>query len=298
MTFSIVVRARTNAGGDSPAWAYGVAVASKFLAVGSAVPAARVDAGALATQAMANLSWRERGLALLAQQVGAAGTLARLLGDDPLAEQRQGGIVDTRGGSATYTGAQCLAWAGGRHGPGYAVQGNILAGEAVVEAMERTWLAGTHQAPTGPGSIIQRLLAALAAGDQAGGDRRGRQSAALYVVAPGAGYGGSDTALDLRVDDHADPVGELHRLVGLHELYFQPPDPASLVPLQEATAIEVARRLTALGYPVDDLQGGLEAALGAWAEVENFEERMVPGAIDLRVLHVLRHQARAASEPS
>lgn len=263
MTFSIVGRL-----GD----ALGVAVASKFLAVGAAVPAAEAEVGAVATQAFANLAYRADGLDLLRNGATATDAVEALTGADSERDQRQLGIVDASGGAATFTGTACHDWAGGRSGDGYAVQGNILTGPEVVDAMERAWLEGR-------GDLADRLLAALAAGDEAGGDRRGRQSAALLVVRRGAGYGGlGDVEVDLRVDDHAAPVTELTRLLDLHRLYFGKPDPESLLDLTGALATEVEQRLAALGF----------ATLDDWAGVENYEERMVPGRIDPVVLAKLR----------
>jgi uncharacterized Ntn-hydrolase superfamily protein len=270
MTFSVV--------GRSPdGTAIGVAVASKFLAVGAAVPAAEAEVGAVATQSYANLAYRPDGLAMLRGGRSAQKTLDALVAGDDGRSQRQAGVVDGHGGAATYTGDACHPWAGGRTGDGFAVQGNILVGPEVVEAMEAAWLDGVAL------SLPERLLTTLAAGDGAGGDRRGRQSAALLVARRGGGYGGeSDVEVDLRVDDHATPVAELRRLLDLHQLYFGKPDPATLLPLEGPLAYEVGRRLTALGHP----------SLEDWAGVENFEERMVDGAIDPLVLDKLR----AASE--
>ena len=170
MTFSIVARSA-----DGTSW--GVAVASKFLAVGSAVPAAAAEVGAIATQSFANTAYKSLGLAALGEGLSAAETLDRLLADDADREQRQVGIVDADGRSATFTGSGCYGWAGGVTGAGYAIQGNILTGPEVVAAMEQAWDASLPTAP-----LEVRLLAALAAGDAAGGDSRGRQSAAVYVV--------------------------------------------------------------------------------------------------------------------
>ena len=273
MTFSIVAR-------SADGRAFGVAVASKFLAVGAAVPAAEADVGALATQSYANLAFRPQGLALLRTGVAAADVVAGLTADDPGRAQRQLGVVAATGEGATYTGDGCHDWTGGLVGDGYAIQGNILAGERVVAEMERAWLDSDPGAPLG-----RRLLAALAAGDWAGGDRRGRQSAALLVVARRQGYGGtSDVVNDLRVDDHADPVPELGRLLDLHGLYFDKPDPAALLQLTGELADEVAGRLDRLGYRDADL----DTALAAWAGVENLEERLLPGRIDPSVLKHLR----------
>ena len=281
MTFSIVGRV-----GD----AYGVAVASKFLAVGAAVPAARVGAGALATQAYANLAYRPAGLDRLAAGADAAAVVDALTGADDGREDRQLGVVGARG-AATYTGSRCMTWAGGRSGADYAVQGNILTGPEVVEAMERAWLEGAR--PDGHGQrLAERLLLALAAGQAAGGDRRGRQSAALLVVSPGAGYGGDDVEVDLRVDDDTDdPVAELGRLLDLHRGYFDAPDPDALLPLQGTTADEVRGLLRSLGHDHPDL----DEALDAWAGVENYEMRLRPGAIDPVVLDRLRTSADGAA---
>jgi uncharacterized Ntn-hydrolase superfamily protein len=206
MTFSIVARSA-----DGQSW--GVAVASKFLAVGSAVPAAVAGVGAVATQAWANVAYKGLALAHLDEGATASVAVQRLIEEDEGRDHRQVGIVDLDGGAATYTGPACLEWAGGVTGEGYAIQGNILTGPEVVEAMQAAFEDSDPEAP-----LARRLLAALAAGDTAGGDSRGRQSAALLVVKEGAGYSGfDDVAVDLRVDDHEDPVPELERLLGLHE---------------------------------------------------------------------------------
>lgn len=282
MTFSIVARSA-----DGTAW--GVAVASKFLAVGAAVPAAEAGAGALATQSYANLGYRGDGLRMLRGGRTADDTLAALTAADELREQRQVGVVDASGAAATFTGGRCHGWAGGRSGPGYAVQGNMLTGADVVEAMERAWLTSEAALPLG-----RRLLGALRAGDEAGGDRRGRQSAALLVVTPEGGYGGgSDVYADLRIDDGPAPVPELERLLGLHDLYFGRPDPASLLPLNGAALDEVYGLLTQLGHPpAAAAVDAVDAAMWDWAGVENLEERLSPGAgIDPVVLDVLRLKA-------
>lgn len=270
MTFSIAAR---SADGTQ----LGVAVASKFLAVGAAVPAARSGVGAIATQAAANLAFRPQGMALLAAGADAASTVAGLVAADPGSASRQVGVVATTGEGATFTGAECHRWAGGLTGDGYAIQGNILTGPEVVEAMRDAF---THSDPDAP--LARRLLAALTAGDAAGGDRRGRQSAALLVVTPGGGYGGgSDVLVDLRTDDHPDPTGELARLLDLHALVFGRPDPMTLLPLTGALADEVRDRLAELGFTGD-------GALGSWAGVENLEERLVAGSVDPVVLEQLR----------
>jgi uncharacterized Ntn-hydrolase superfamily protein len=273
MTFSIVAR-------SADGTAFGVAVASKFLAVGAAVPAAAAGVGAIATQAYANLAYRPEGMAQLREGRSASLTLETLVAADDKRETRQVGIVDVAGAAATFTGSECNPWAGGVSGEGYAIQGNILAGPEVVAAMEDAWHATRAEDP-----LARRLLAALAAGDTAGGDRRGRQSAAMLVVTPEGGYGGgSDVLVDLRVDDHATPVDELARLLDLHDLYFGKPDPDTLLDLSGELAIEVRRRLADLGH----VDHELDAALAGWAGIENYEERLVPGRIDPLVLAKLR----------
>ena len=277
MTFSIVGR---SVDGQS----HGVAVASKFLSVGAAVPAAEAQVGAIATQSYANLAYRPQGLGLLRTGVAAAGVVAGLTAADDGRESRQLGVVGAQGDGATFTGSGCHAWAGGVAGDGYAIQGNILTGPEVVSAMERAWL-GSAEEPR----LARRLLAALRAGDEAGGDRRGRQSAALFVVARGQGYGGtSDIVADLRVDDHTDPTTELTRLLDLHTLYFDKPDPADLLALTGGLGAEVRERLAALGHVAAPTVEGLDAALADWAGIENLEERMVAGQIDPLVLAHLR----------
>jgi uncharacterized Ntn-hydrolase superfamily protein len=272
MTFSVVGRVETPDGSS-----YGVAVASKFLAVGSAVPAAWADTGAIATQAWANLAYRPQAGELLQLGRSATETLAALTAADDRAHQRQAGVV-SRDDAATFTGPACNHWAGGIADGDVAIQGNILTGPEVVQAMHSTWRERSGE------RLAERLLAVLAAGDAAGGDRRGRQSAAIYVVARGAGYGGDDTELDLRIDDHPDPVPELARLLELHRLYFDAPDEAALLPLEGPLAEEVGALLGRAGH-----RGvSVDKALESWAGVENFEERMRPGKIDPLVLQRLR----------
>ena len=277
MTFSIVARSADGA-------QHGVAVASKFLAVGFAVPAAEAQVGALATQSYANLAYREQGLTLLRTGVDAAGVVAGLTAADPERASRQLGVVGATGDGASFTGDECHEWAGGLVGDGYAIQGNILTGPHVVKAMERAWLDADPAI-----GFAERLTAALAAGDAAGGDRRGRQSAALYVVEQAGGYGGlSDVSVDLRVDDHPDPVTELSRLLRIHRRYFTPADPEAALPLTGPLAAEVRQRLARLGRTADDTAAGLDAALADWAGPENYEERLLPGKIDPDVLEALR----------
>ncbi|MEO8555727.1 MAG: DUF1028 domain-containing protein [Actinomycetota bacterium] len=270
MTFSIVARI-----GD----AYGVAVASKFIAVGAVVPAAQLGVGAIATQAMAKVSYLADGLALLSAGVGAAETVTRLTSLDEGRDERQLGVVGATDQS-TFTGPGCMDWAGGVTGgdgdTGYAIQGNILVGERVVMDMERAWLDNPHL-PLAP-----RLMQALIAGDASGGDKRGRQSAALYAVAPDAGYDHCGVLADLRVDDHPDATQELLRLFDLYDLYFG--SPGDVLPLEGALADEVRRHLIVLGRKQPDLHEALED----WAGEANFEMRMTPDGIDSRVLRALR----------
>ncbi|HEU5333482.1 MAG TPA: DUF1028 domain-containing protein [Actinocrinis sp.] len=283
MTFSIAAR---SADGTQ----FGVAVASKFLAAGAMVPAARPSrpdspGGALATQALANLSYKDDGLALLADGRSAREVVDALVAADERSEHRQLGVVDAAGRAATYTGPECMPWAGGATGYGYAIQGNILVGSRVVALMEEAWLASDASGP-----LARRLLAALAAGDAVGGDSRGRQSAALYVVAPGAGYDGGDVLVDLRVDDHPDPVQELARLLDIHRMLFGRPDPDTLLDLSGPLADEVAHLLAGHGFA-----GPLEKSLETWAGRENLELRLVGGKIDPVVLDHLRTTAAAGT---
>jgi uncharacterized Ntn-hydrolase superfamily protein len=282
MTFSIVARSA-----DGESW--GVAVASKFLAVGSAVPAGRAGLGAVATQSYANTAYKPRALDLLASGATAQDVVDRLLADDDGREQRQVGVVDGDGGSATYTGSECHDWAGGVIEKGAAIQGNILVGPDVVSAMQASWRASADTSdPVSHRGLAHRLLDALVAGDEAGGDRRGRQSAALLVVRAGAGYSGfDDIAVDLRVDDHPSPCAELGRLLVLHELYNVPPDPSELLAMTGDLRAEVDEAARALGH--DDFD--------AWVGCENFENRAWPDKVDPQVLQILRDQAGAVRRP-
>ena len=208
-TFSIVAR-------DPETGELGIAVQSKFIAVGAVVPWAKAGVGAVATQSYANTTYGPRGLELLAKGVEPSDVLKQLTEDDAQAGRRQVGLVDAKGRSATYTGKDCLAWAGGLAEENVCVQGNILAGEAVTAAMLKAYKESK-------GDLGERLIAALAAGQEAGGDTRGKQSAALLVVREGWGYGGfNDRYRDLRVDDHADPIPELKRVYDVHRAIFKP----------------------------------------------------------------------------
>lgn len=279
MTFSIVAA-------DLGASEWGVAVASKFLAVGSAVPFARAGVGAVATQALANLAYGPDGLALLGEGRSAAEACESLTEADPESGHRQLGIVDRTGRAATFTGNECLDWAGGLTGTNYCCQGNILVGGDVVEAMRDAFEDAT-------GVLADRLMAALLAGFSAGGDRRGMQSAALLVVRERGGYmGGSDRAIDLRVDDHPDAITELVRLVDLHRLYFPPPGSLEFIAIDDELSVEIGNRLRALGAEPGagrGYDGSLRDALFQWVGTENLEERWAEDArIERTVLAHLR----------
>ena len=281
MTFSIVAF-------DSATDSWGVAVASKCLAVGHAVPWGAAGSGAVATQALANLGYGRDALALFLEGVAADEAVRRIVEPDPLAAQRQVGVVDAKGQAASYTGPDCLPWAGGIVDGEVAVQGNILAGEQVPAAM----LAAYRDSAEEP--FVTRLVRALEDGEAAGGDRRGKQSACVRVWRAGAAYGGGlDVAVDLRVDDDPEPVAELVRLVELHDLYFCRPDPETLLDLDEELRQEVTSALRALDY--DPEPEGFEPAFERWVGTENFEERYVAGKIDPRVLEHLRRQAAAVA---
>ncbi|HEX6487710.1 MAG TPA: DUF1028 domain-containing protein [Candidatus Dormibacteraeota bacterium] len=249
---------------DLAAGQWGVAVQSKFLAVGSVVPWAEPAAGAIATQAWANPGYGPNGLELLRQGVSAEDAIGRLTSADEGREHRQLGIVDAKGTAATYTGSECLDWAGGRTGPGYAAQGNILVSAATVDA-----LAGTFEASAGR-PLSERLLDCLAAAQAAGGDRRGQQSAAILVVEKDGGYANlSDVLVDLRVDDHEHPIEELRRLYGLHQAIFGSTPRDEWVTVDAALAGELQERLARLGY-----EGPLEETLFQWAGKLNLEDRL------------------------
>ncbi len=275
-TFSIVAH-------DHASGSFGVAVQSKFLAVGAAVPFAAWDAGAIATQAWANTTYGPRGLEWLRSGMEASEVVRRLIADDPGRAHRQLGVVDLTGHASAHTGKECMDWAGHIVGDGFSCQGNILAGERVVAAMAEAFSVST--AP-----FAYRLVAALEAGQAAGGDRRGQESAALLVVRKDGGYSGfNDRAVDLRVDDHPSPIKELGRILDLHQLYFAEVDPADRVEIDDALDHELRQLLAKSG----DLVAGrsLEQALAAYYSRENFEDRQHPGtAIDRRVLVYLRKQ--------
>jgi uncharacterized Ntn-hydrolase superfamily protein len=308
VTYSIVAR-------DPQTGDFGIAVQSKFLAVGAVVPWARAGVGAIATQAFANVAYGPQGLDLLADGYAADEVLRRLVAADDGREHRQVGVVDAQGRSATHTGRDCFAWAGGRTGVNFAAQGNILADAPVVDGLVDTFLAGGQPFP-------ELLVACLAAAEEAGGDRRGRESASLLVVRQAGGFGGgNDRWIDMRVDQHEDPIGELARVLAFQRLYYDRPDPADLVPLDEGTATEVRLLLTALGggpggrfgtvyrrmsgepaeeddpHPAvgeprpfpSNWNDDWQRALIEWMDVANLEARIAaPGWVDPRVVEILR----------
>lgn len=250
----------------------GVAVTSKFPAVGNGVPWAKAGVGAVATQAAANLAFGEDGLALMSRGLSAEQALKKVTDADTGREERQAGMVDAKGDAATFTGKNCFSWAGGKTGKHYAAQGNILTGPETVEAMARAYEASTGELP-------DRLVTALEAGQAAGGDRRGRESAALLVVRKGAGYGGKgDRWVDLRVDDHPDPVKELRRLLGVHHLYFGRTDRSKVHKIDEPLARELQRVLSRRGFYKGEINGKYDGptrkALEDYMGWENLEERI------------------------
>jgi uncharacterized Ntn-hydrolase superfamily protein len=282
-TFSIVAF-------DPQDQSWGVAVASKFLAVGNVVPWARAGVGAVATQSHANTSYGPRGLALMESGASASLALEKLLEDDPDRELRQAGMVDQQGRCATYTGKSCYPWAGGVAGQNYVAQGNILASEQVVVAMVDNFTKAS-------GDLPHRLLAALIAGDQAGGDRRGKQSAAIFVVKAKSGYGGfNDRWVDYRVDDHPDPIQRLGELLELHELYFNKSVESDQLRIEGNVLFQLQSIMLRLGYFLDQPVGVYDektrASLEAFLGNENFEERVdiKNGIIDKPVYDYILHQ--------
>jgi uncharacterized Ntn-hydrolase superfamily protein len=289
MTFSIVAFDKNAS--PSPEW--GVAVASKFLAVGAVVPAARAGVGAIATQAFANATYTSRGLDALAAGADAVSVLTELTESDDEREQRQAGIVDARGGVATFTGKACMNWAGGRTGEGYSCQGNILTGAAVVDDM-------VHAFETSNGELAIRLVDALVAGYEAGGDARGMQSAALLVVRQGGGYlGGSDETVNLRTDDHPDAVHELERLFSVHQFYFPRPEALRFEEIDEELGAEMRVLLRELGYKAGsggDYDTKLRSALFDFVGTENLEQRWSDEeCVDREVLAYLRRMSQDRS---
>jgi len=282
-TFSIV-------GYDPQVPEWGIAVQSKFLAVGAVVPWAQAGAGAVATQSYANTSFGPDGLELMAHGLSAQEALNQLVARDEGRARRQVGLVDAKGQTATFTGDECHAWAGGLVGTHYAAQGNILVSSATVEAMAKTF-------EEAQGELADRLVTALAAGQAAGGDRRGKQSAAVLVVRSEGGYGGyNDRYLDLRVDDDPAPIERLKALVDLHHLFFKPPTPGEMISIEGDLAREVQHILQWANYYDGPITGEYDAstrqALRALVGNENFEERFDEegGLISRQVMQVLRQK--------
>jgi uncharacterized Ntn-hydrolase superfamily protein len=282
VTFSIVAC-------DIHAEQWGVAVASHALAIGSVVPWAEAGVGAIATQALTNVQYGSHGLALTGAGSSARETLDQLIASDLGRDERQAGIVDARGRSASHTGPACLPWAGGRSGRGYAAQGDLLAGPAVIDAM-----GSAFEQSEGP--LAGRLLAAMRAGDEAGGDRRGRQSAALRVAAHGRGFGGSDNLpLDLRVDDHPAPLDELARLLDLYEEVAGTTPESQRLPLDTSLLIELHVLLTRVGLVSSNDPDSVVATLREWVAGENLGGRWWGEAtLDPVVLDRLRAAAAVA----
>ena len=263
---------------DLDAGQWGVATQSKFLAVGSVVPWAEPKIGAIATQAYANPRYGSEGLNLLREGLSAEEVVERLTSADEGRDQRQLGIVDREGRSASFTGAECLEWAGGRTGPCYAAQGNILVSAETVDAIAETF-------ESSKGALVERLLDCHDAAQAAGGDRRGQQSAALLVVEENGGYAQlSDTVVELRVEDHERPLEELRRIYRIHEALFGETPRDEWLTVDDALANELRERLAKLGY-----DGELEDAFNRWAGNVNLEERIDGVAeIDPVVLQELR----------
>lgn len=284
-TFSIVAY-------DPNEQAWGVAVASKFLAAAAVVSWAQAGAGAVATQAFAKVGFGPDGLAMMAEGKSAQETLDALLAADPDRDHRQVGIVDANGGAAAHTGSDCFDWAGHRIGEGFTCQGNILTGPETLDAMAETFT-------TTRGELADRLVAALLAGGTVGGDSRGKQAAGVLVVKANGGYGGdNDRYLDLRVDDDPNPVARLQQLVSMHHLFFGAPAPEDLLPIDEAIARELQAMMQQHGYYTAGISGTWDETSkeAFWALVgnENLEERWAideePDLIDRVVLDYLRNR--------
>ncbi|WLD93136.1 DUF1028 domain-containing protein [Alkalihalobacillus sp. AL-G] len=278
-TFSIV-------GYDPKTEELGIAVQSKFIGVGSVVPWAKAGIGAVATQSYANTSYGPQGLEYMASGKTAEETIKLLTEPDEERELRQVGVVDANGNAATFTGNDCYDWAGGRTGHHNAAQGNILVSQETVDAMGETF-------ERTEGTLAERLLKALDAGQQAGGDSRGKQSAALLIVREEGGYGGfNDRAIDLRVDDHPEPIKELIRIHDLHQLYFSPSKKESIAEIKGDVYSELANELERLGFleqKANHTQVAVEDALRVFVHRENFEEReQKRGLIDLEILNYMK----------
>ncbi|KAB7666049.1 DUF1028 domain-containing protein [Bacillus sp. B1-b2] len=278
MTFSII-------GFDPEEKEWGIAVQSKFLGVGSVVPWAKAGIGAVATQSYANTSFGPDGLRLMEEGKTAEEALHIILEKDPAREQRQVAFIDAKGNAATFTGNECYGWAGGMTGQHFAAQGNILVDEKTVQTMANTF-------QTKQGSLAERLLAALQAGQDAGGDSRGQQSAALLIVKDRGGYGGyNDRYIDLRVDDHIEPIKELSRIYQLQQLYFAPSKEENIISIEGDVQTELTSHLERLEYLGKGKTSDLHQALKNYIHTENFEEReQGTGKIDREVLEYMKKQ--------
>lgn len=279
-TFSIVAT-------DPQTGEIGLGVQSKFLAVGGLMAFPRTGVGAVASQSFADVTFGPRGLELLASGLDPQAVLDQLLGPDDARESRQVGIVDASGRSASFTGGECFEHASSETGPGYACQGNIMANERVVPAMAMAFEAAS-------GDFPERLLESLRSAQREGGDRRGQESAALLVAKAGGGYGANhDRYIDLRVDDHPEPIEELARLLDLHRLYLERPREDEILAVDPELEAEIRETLTALGWVKTG--GDVWDALSDYMGWQNLEERWVGrGRIDPRVLEYLRQDPGAA----
>ncbi|TCN26755.1 DUF1028 domain-containing protein [Mesobacillus foraminis] len=280
MTFSIV-------GYDPKEKEWGIAVQSKFLGVGAVVPFAKAGVGAVATQSYANTAYGPQALELMAEGKSAQEALELITREDKDKEMRQVGLIDAHGNAATFTGTYCYDWAGGVTGEHFAAQGNILVSEETVRAMAKTFTETE-------GSLAHRLVSTLYAGQLAGGDSRGQQSAALLVVKEAGGYGGyNDRYIDLRVDDHPEPIKELIRIYGLQQLYFAKSKPDNVAAIEGKVKEELIANLRRLDYLKGEKEDeeDLFKALTAYIHTENFEEReQERGKIDLEVLEFMKKQ--------
>lgn len=280
MTFSII-------GFDPETEELGIAVQSKFIGVGSVVPWAKAGVGAVATQSYANPAYGPEGLALMEEGKSAEETLELLIEGDEGRALRQAGIMDAKGGAASYTGEDCYDWAGGRIGENCVAQGNILVSEETVDAMVDTFESTS-------GKLADRLLKALQAGQEAGGDRRGMQSSAIYVVKEKGGYlGANDRLIDLRVDEHPDPINELIRIYKLHQLYFAGPAAEDVLTIEGEIKKEISKHLRRLGFLSGDslTDEKFYEALTSFIRVENFERReLEKGKIDRAILEYMKNK--------
>ncbi|AOM83453.1 DUF1028 domain-containing protein [Salisediminibacterium beveridgei] len=280
-TFSLI-------GFDPDTREWGIAVQSKFLGVGAVVPWAKAETGAIATQSFANTSFGPDGLTYLDRGLSPEEVVEKLIADDPDMELRQFAVMDRHGETAVFTGNDCYDWAGHRQGAHCTAQGNILVSEDTVHQL-------VHTFESAQGTLAERLLEALHQGQEAGGDSRGKQSAALFVVKEKGGYGGyNDRVYDLRVDDHKEPIKELRRLYDLHQLYFTRPKEEDLIPVEGDLLKELIGLIREQGIQVPDEKAytdEVKEALKTYFMRENFEERWIEDAqIDPEVLSYMRKQ--------